>query len=83
MEALRAGIDEVDEKIVRLLDQRARLARRIGEIKQENGLEAYAPARERAVLDRVASLGRATSRCVASRRSSARSSPAPSRSRRA
>jgi chorismate mutase / prephenate dehydratase len=57
MEALRAGIDEVDEKIVRLLDQRARLARRIGEIKQENGLEAYAPARERAVLDRVASLG--------------------------
>jgi chorismate mutase / prephenate dehydratase len=57
MEALRAGIDEVDEKIVRLLDQRARLARRIGEIKQENGLEAYAPARERAVLDRVTSLG--------------------------
>jgi chorismate mutase / prephenate dehydratase len=57
MEALRAGIDEVDEKIVRLLDQRARLARRIGEIKQENGLEAYAPARERAVLDRVRSLG--------------------------
>ena len=57
MEALRAGIDEVDEKIVGLLDQRARLARRIGEIKQENGLEAYAPARERAVLDRVASLG--------------------------
>ena len=57
MEALRAGIDEVDEKIVRLLHQRARLARRIGEIKQENGLEAYAPARERAVLDRVTSLG--------------------------
>jgi chorismate mutase/prephenate dehydratase len=57
MESLRAGIDEVDEKIVRLLDQRARLARRIGEIKQENGLEAYAPARERAVLDRVTSLG--------------------------
>jgi chorismate mutase / prephenate dehydratase len=57
MEALRAGIDEVDEELVRLLDRRARLARRIGEIKQENGLEAYAPARERAVLDRVAALG--------------------------
>jgi chorismate mutase/prephenate dehydratase len=56
MGALRAGIDEVDEEIVRLLDRRARLARRIGEIKQENGLEAYAPARERAVLDRVAAL---------------------------
>ncbi|MDF2702326.1 MAG: prephenate dehydratase / chorismate mutase [Rubrobacteraceae bacterium] len=57
MGALRAGIDAVDEEIVRLLDRRARLARRIGEIKRNNGLEAYAPARERAVLDRVAALG--------------------------
>ena len=57
MGALRAGIDSVDEEIVRLLDQRARLACRIGEIKREYGLEAYAPARERAVLDRVAALG--------------------------
>jgi chorismate mutase/prephenate dehydratase len=57
MEALRAGIDAVDEEIVRLLDRRAHLARRIGEIKQEEGLEAYAPARERAVLNRVVALG--------------------------
>jgi chorismate mutase/prephenate dehydratase len=56
MGALRAGIDSVDEEIVRLLDRRARLARRVGEIKQKNGLEAYAPAREREVLDRVAAL---------------------------
>jgi chorismate mutase/prephenate dehydratase len=56
MSELRARIDAVDEEIVRLLDRRARMARRIGEIKQERGLEAYAPARERAVLDRVASL---------------------------
>ncbi len=53
---LRAGIDSVDAEIVRLLDRRARLARRIGEIKQKNGLQAYAPARERAVLDRVRTL---------------------------
>src|ERR687893_1905707 len=56
MGALRAGIDSVDEEIVRLLDRRARLACRIGEIKQENGLQAYAPARERAVLNRVTAL---------------------------
>ncbi len=56
MEEIRAEIDSVDEEIVRLLDRRARLARRIGEIKQREGLEAYAPARERAVLDRVAAL---------------------------
>ena len=53
---LRAGIDEVDEEIVRLLDRRARLARRIGEIKQEGDLEVYAPARERAVLNRATAL---------------------------
>jgi chorismate mutase / prephenate dehydratase len=56
MGALRAGIDSVDEEIVRLLDRRARLARRVGEIKQKNGLEAYAPAREREVLNRVTAL---------------------------
>lgn len=56
MSKLREGIDAVDEEIVRLLDERARLARRIGEIKHERGLDTYAPARERAVLDRVVSL---------------------------
>ena len=56
MGALRAGIDSVDEEIVRLLDRRARLARRVGEIKQKNDLEAYAPAREREVLNRVTAL---------------------------
>ncbi|MGH3144891.1 MAG: prephenate dehydratase [Rubrobacter sp.] len=56
MSMLREGIDAVDEEIVRLLDRRAWLARRIGEIKHERGLATYAPARERAVLDRVAAL---------------------------
>ena len=56
METLRRGIDSVDEEIVRLLDRRAWMARRIGEIKHQNGLAAYAPARERVVLDRVAAL---------------------------
>jgi chorismate mutase/prephenate dehydratase len=58
MASLRDGIDAVDEEIVRLLDERARLARRIGEIKLAEGLEAYVPARERKVLDRVSSLSR-------------------------
>jgi chorismate mutase/prephenate dehydratase len=56
MDELRAGIDAADEEIVKLLDRRARLARRIGEIKAANGLEAYAPARERKVFERVAEL---------------------------
>ena len=58
LEGLRVGIDAVDEEIVRLLDERARLARRIGEIKLAEGLEAYVPARERKVLDRVSDLSR-------------------------
>ena len=56
MVSLREGIDAVDAEIVRLLNERARLARRIGEIKRSDGLEAYAPARERRVMDRVAEL---------------------------
>src|SRR3712207_7456892 len=57
MDELRAGIDGVDAEIVRLLDRRAALARAIGEHKQREGLAVYAPARERRVLDRGASLG--------------------------
>jgi chorismate mutase / prephenate dehydratase len=56
LEGLRAGIDAVDEEIVRLLDERARFARRIGEIKLAEGLDAYVPARERKVLNRVRAL---------------------------
>src|SRR3954452_10162219 len=58
LNSLRSGIDAVDEEIVRLLDERARLARRIGEIKLAEGLQAYAPARERKVLNRVGALSR-------------------------
>ncbi|MBA2441985.1 MAG: prephenate dehydratase [Rubrobacter sp.] len=57
MESLRGEIDEVDAAMVRLLDRRALAARRIGEIKQANGLGTYAPERERKVLDRVRGLG--------------------------
>lgn len=56
MEGIRVEIDGVDEEIVRLLDRRARLARRIGELKREEGLETYAPDRERKVMDRVVDL---------------------------
>jgi chorismate mutase/prephenate dehydratase len=56
MGEIRLKIDEVDKEIVRLLDRRAWLARRIGEIKHQNGLAPHAPAREKAVLDRVAAL---------------------------
>ena len=53
MDGLRVEIDAVDAELVALLDRRARAARRIGELKQAQGLDAYVPARERRVMNRV------------------------------
>lgn len=49
--SLREQIDELDGELLRLINQRAKLARRIGEIKQGN---IYRPEREAQVLRRVA-----------------------------
>jgi chorismate mutase len=50
---LRDAIDRVDEVIVRLLNQRAKYAIEIGEIKSVLGVPIYAPDREKAVLQHV------------------------------
>ncbi|HSY52163.1 MAG TPA: chorismate mutase [Thermoanaerobaculia bacterium] len=50
---LRDAIDRVDEVIVRLLNQRAKYAIEIGEIKPILGMAIYAPEREKAVLMHV------------------------------
>ena len=50
---LRDAIDRVDEVIVRLLNQRARYAIQVGEIKGVLGLPIYAPEREKEVLWRA------------------------------
>ena len=48
---LRDGIDEIDGELLRLINERAKLAHRIGEIKQGN---IYRPEREAQVLRRIA-----------------------------
>lgn len=50
---LRDAIDRVDEVLVRLLNQRAKYAVEIGELKGELGLPIYAPEREKQVLHHV------------------------------
>ncbi len=50
---LRRRIDAIDARIVALLNQRSRLARKIGELKRERGGALYVPEREQAVLSRV------------------------------
>jgi chorismate mutase/prephenate dehydratase len=52
----RQAIDTLDEQLVRLLNERTRHVLAIGAIKRKAGQEIYAPHRERAVLDRIASL---------------------------
>jgi chorismate mutase len=50
---LREAIDRVDEVLVKLLNQRARYAVEIGEIKGMLDLPIYSPDREKQVLEHV------------------------------
>jgi len=53
LDDLRNDIDRVDEVLVRLLNERARVACEIGRIKKELGIEVYQPEREKQVLAHV------------------------------
>ena len=53
LDDLRDNIDRVDEVLVRLLNERARVACEIGRMKKELGLEVYQPEREKQVLAHV------------------------------
>ena len=49
----RAKIDEIDRKLVELLNERSRCAIEIGRIKQALKLRVYDPERERDVIQRA------------------------------
>ncbi len=49
----RRAIDALDAELLRLLNQRARLASEVGRIKKSCGLPIYDGRRERQVLERV------------------------------
>ncbi len=53
LDELRADIDRVDEVLVRLLNERARVACEIGKLKKALGIEVYQPEREKQVLAHV------------------------------
>jgi len=56
LDELRDDIDRVDEVLVRLLNERARVACEIGRIKKEQGIDVYQPEREKQVLAHVRSV---------------------------
>lgn len=55
---LRSQIDQIDQKILELLNERANLIRRVGQIKRRRGASIYVPDREWAVYQRLLRLNR-------------------------
>jgi chorismate mutase/prephenate dehydratase len=50
---LRQGIDDIDNQIVSLLRERARIARKVGEFKKDRGLPFHVISREQEIFDRL------------------------------
>lgn len=48
---MREGIDAIDDQLIQLLNDRARIAQRVGEAKAKFGKPAYAPDRERELVE--------------------------------
>ena len=55
MAPLRERIDELDQQLVELLNERAKVVVEIGHIKRNDDSPIYAPERERKVLDQIRS----------------------------
>lgn len=52
---LRQEIDRIDDQLIELLNARARVAQQVGEVKSRQKQRAYAPERERQLLERLSS----------------------------
>lgn len=58
LKELRKKIDAIDEKLVELINQRARIVIEIGKLKQAHETQIYVPHREKEVLDKIAELNK-------------------------
>src|SRR4051812_2188596 len=50
---LRAAIDAVDDKLLELLNERARLVKEVGELKQSRNQPIFVPHREQQIVERL------------------------------
>jgi len=66
LDALRGKIDQLDARIVELLNARAQIVVEVGKIKQQSKMPIYAPDREIVVLEKVRALnkGPLSDRCL-------------------
>ncbi len=53
IDELRREIDRLDSELLRIFNERASLALRIGEIKKDLALPVYDPAREKRIFQRM------------------------------
>ena len=58
LQQLRKRIDQVDRRLLRLLNQRAGLALRVGRLKKRHGRSLFDPRRERAILRQLTAANR-------------------------
>ncbi len=56
LDELREAIDGVDTDLVRLLNERVKLAAEVGRVKGRDGRSIFVPAREREVFDRIGAI---------------------------
>ena len=56
VDVLRKKIDQIDEKVLSLLNDRAFLAQKISRSKSQNNQEVYVPHREKQILQRLSRL---------------------------
>ena len=56
LQEYRSAIDAIDNQILKLLNERARIALEIGHFKKAHKQELYVPSREQAIFDRLQSL---------------------------
>ena len=66
--SVRTKIDKIDRDLVKLMNERAKLALQIGQLKADAGETVYRPEREEEVMARVVkfSKGPLTNQCVRS-----------------
>ena len=53
LELYRRKIDKIDNKLIKLLNDRVRLVKIVGEIKKKNNIEITQPQREKEIIERM------------------------------
>jgi chorismate mutase len=53
LETLRRSIDEIDSRLLNLIEERVKLVLAVGDYKREHGLPIYDPERERKLIHRL------------------------------